>query len=252
MVSDICAFSFLFSFFFFQPALKLKGFSVVSTGIRFTTLPDATPPSAQAITPSNSPPAPAYRSPPTTITALFNPMLGYISGAYTAKVGRDLVLSSRFDFNVYSFESEWVMGAEWWLRRPPRVSEDINDTSPDSAQKTPSPLTEVNSVVKARASTNNVKGVLNVIFFEADFHHLRMYLSCGKVDYEICLSAWALFLTPQANLNSSRPSDWKSRISAQNKRHTITTILFCAQKHRVTLQNSIFNVGHRKESRDYQ
>jgi len=93
-------------------------------------------------------------------------MLGYISGAYTAKVGRHLVLSSRFDFNVYSFESEWVMGAEWWLRRPPKVTtDDIDDTSPASTQKSVSPLPEVNGVVKARASTNNVKRKQNPIYF---------------------------------------------------------------------------------------
>jgi len=91
-------------------------------------------------------------------------MLGYISGAYTAKVGRHLVLSSRFDFNVYSFESEWVMGAEWWLRRPSKVTiEDTDDIPPASTQRSLSPLPEVNGVVKARASTNNVKRKQNPI-----------------------------------------------------------------------------------------
>ncbi|KDR83330.1 hypothetical protein GALMADRAFT_235402 [Galerina marginata CBS 339.88] len=131
----------------------------VSTGLRFTTLPDATSPSFQVpttasnqLSASRGPPL----QPPTTITALFNPMLGHMSGAYTARVSRDLALSSRFDFNVYSFESEWTMGVEWWLRRQPILSEDGDLRGPlslDLAQL--DQPGKVHGVVKARASTNN-------------------------------------------------------------------------------------------------
>ncbi|TFK27091.1 hypothetical protein FA15DRAFT_614750 [Coprinopsis marcescibilis] len=132
----------------------------VSTGIRFSTIPDATPPSAQIPPPSPfSPDSPAlanvrqYSQPPTTITAIFNPMLGHIQTAYTARVSRDLSLASRFDFNVYSYESEWTMGAEWWLRRALRSA---NDSSEEEVQASfPSALGEVHGVIKARASTNN-------------------------------------------------------------------------------------------------
>ncbi|KAF9534428.1 mitochondrial distribution and morphology protein 10 [Crepidotus variabilis] len=125
----------------------------LSTGIRFTTLPDATPPSAQLQTLS-TPYRPAQ--PPTTITALFNPMLGHISSAYTARVSKDLALSSRFDFNVYSFESEWTVGAEWWLRRPSRLPIDHDSDNPIAVTALePVPPLAVNGVVKARASTNN-------------------------------------------------------------------------------------------------
>ena len=130
--------------------------SLVSTGIRFTTLPDATPPSGAFSTPFMSPSAPRALSlqPPTTITALFNPMLGHMSSAYTARVSEDFSLSSRFDFNVYSFESEWTMGAEWWLRRQPTPSSNEVVGLPPSAPSIHS--TDVRGVVKARASTNNV------------------------------------------------------------------------------------------------
>lgn len=64
-------------------------------------------------------------------------MLGHLAGAYSARVSRDLALSSRFEFNVYSFESEWTVGAEWWLRKPPE-------------------LKDIHAVIKARASTSNV------------------------------------------------------------------------------------------------
>ncbi|KAH9062205.1 mitochondrial distribution and morphology protein 10 [Lactarius vividus] len=143
----------------------------VSTGIRFTTLPDATPPSFQPPTESSSTSAlpssfssscsPHASQPATTITALFNPMVGYISGAYTARVSRDLSLSSRFDFNVYSYESEWTVGAEWWLR-PSRSKPALDSTSEDpptisspSPSELPTSPFGVTGVVKARASTSN-------------------------------------------------------------------------------------------------
>ncbi|KAF8164931.1 mitochondrial distribution and morphology protein 10 [Crassisporium funariophilum] len=135
----------------------------VSTGIRFTTLPDATPPSFQIPTGSASSPLPSSASqgpppqPPTTVTALFNPMLGHMSGAYTARVSQDLALSSRFEFNVYSFESEWTMGAEWWLRRQPTSLTDDDELprSPTTHQPPSLHSADVRGVVKARASTNN-------------------------------------------------------------------------------------------------
>ncbi|KAF5333293.1 hypothetical protein D9611_002225 [Ephemerocybe angulata] len=150
----------------------------VSTGIRFSTLPDATPPSAHVPPPSPFTPEPSTAAdgtpppaapsprphqtpqPPTTITALFNPMLGHVQTAYTARVSRDLTLSSRFDFNVYSYESEWTMGAEWWLRRSPRSHFADGEGGDEEEGKKlgasfPSPLGEVHGVVKARASTNN-------------------------------------------------------------------------------------------------
>ena len=87
-------------------------------------------------------------------------MLGHMSGAYTARVSRDLALSSRFDFNVYSYESEWTMGVEWWLRRSltPRPSED-GEIDPPAPPPFP-PVEDVQGVVKARASTNNVRSRL--------------------------------------------------------------------------------------------
>ncbi|KIY53499.1 mitochondrial distribution and morphology protein 10 [Fistulina hepatica ATCC 64428] len=129
----------------------------ISTGVRFTTLPDATPPSFQ---PPQNTPREMPSQPPTTITALFNPMLGHLSAAYTACVSRDLSLASRFDFNVYSYESEWAMGAEWWLRRslpeaPSSDTSDDADAPPPIPTPDPDSRRDVIGVIKARASTNN-------------------------------------------------------------------------------------------------
>ncbi|CAE6487739.1 unnamed protein product [Rhizoctonia solani] len=145
----------------------------VSTGIRFTTLPDASPPSAS---PDSTIPAQT----PTTLTATLNPMMGHISAAYAARTSRDLALCSRFDFNIYSYESEWTMGAEWWLRRAAGkrfagVQQDEkqgNDSNTDPVvldemslpgQDTPAPFPtnspilggDVTGVVKARISTSS-------------------------------------------------------------------------------------------------
>jgi mitochondrial distribution and morphology protein 10 len=87
-------------------------------------------------------------------------MMGHISSAYSAQVSRDLSLASRFDFNVYSYESEWAMGAEWWLRRSsgkaiPSVQGGNNIDVPIS-ENSPQHSDDVHGVIKARASTNKV------------------------------------------------------------------------------------------------
>jgi distribution and morphology protein 10 len=94
---------------FFSPLEKSAG---LSTGVRFTTLPEA------AVDPLLKPdnPTPPPLQPPTTITATLNPMMGHLSTSYTAQMTRDIVACSRFDFNVYSYESELTLGAEYWLR----------------------------------------------------------------------------------------------------------------------------------------
>ena len=83
-------------------------------------------------------------------------MLGHMSGAYSARVSRDLTLSSRFDFNVYSYESEWTMGAEWWMRRlRPKATRGGSEKVP-LPLRTPEQMDDVHGVVKAKASTSNV------------------------------------------------------------------------------------------------
>ncbi|GJJ07438.1 hypothetical protein Clacol_001640 [Clathrus columnatus] len=112
-----------------------------STGVRFTTLPDI---------PTDS----VCSQPPVSLTAIFNPMMGYISTAYAAQVSQDLALCSRFNFNVYSYESEWTVGSEWWVRKG--VPENIDWPSGESS--VPNDLSghqsqEIQGVVKARMST---------------------------------------------------------------------------------------------------
>lgn len=138
--------------------------------MRFTTLPEPTPPSAGAS--STAPTEPTQ--PPTTLTAILNPMMGHISTAYTARVSRDLALCSRFDFNMYSYESEWAMGAEWWIRRGLRKNLD-EDNRVDGSGLSQLPTSnavisklEVQGVVKARISTSSVRTLTSL----QSQHHL--------------------------------------------------------------------------------
>lgn len=84
-----------------------KADEAVSTGLRFTTIPPAGP-----LSPNS--PAP---SPPTTLTLLYNPLMGFLSSAYSAQVSPTVAISSRFGVNVYSYESDLSIGGEWWIGR---------------------------------------------------------------------------------------------------------------------------------------
>lgn len=72
----------------------------MSTGVRFATLP-------------------AHTGFPYTMTLTLNPLMGNLSSSYSVRAGELLSLSSRFDFNVYSYESGVVMGMELWKLRGP-------------------------------------------------------------------------------------------------------------------------------------
>ncbi|KAK5118879.1 hypothetical protein LTR62_000089 [Meristemomyces frigidus] len=80
---------------YFSPVNKSGG---VSTGLRFTTLP-------------------THTGFPYTMTLTINPLMGSLSSTYAVKAGRNLAFCSRFDFNVYSYESDVVVGVELWQRQ---------------------------------------------------------------------------------------------------------------------------------------
>lgn len=104
--------------------------------------------------------------PPTTITAVLNPILGHISAAYASRVSQDLALCSRFDFNVYSYESEWTMGAEWWVRRPSHSPDLAVDMAGEDTQ----------GVLKGRISTNYVCLALHTLrLFSLFFQDVSLF-----------------------------------------------------------------------------
>ncbi|UZJ54882.1 hypothetical protein CBS101457_004202 [Exobasidium rhododendri] len=116
---------------FFSPLEKSAG---VSTGVRFTTLPDNTVPlTSGSFTTTNglimTDPQSQLTQPPTTITATLNPMMGHLSTAYAARMTRDIVACSRFDFNVYSYDSDLTLGAEYWLHSTSSASSNSSEES---------------------------------------------------------------------------------------------------------------------------
>ncbi|KAF8465270.1 hypothetical protein BDZ91DRAFT_727957, partial [Kalaharituber pfeilii] len=70
----------------------------LSTGLRYTTLPP-------------------HPGPPVTMTLTICPLMGHLSTTYAIKAGPDMSFCSRFDFNIYSYESDVVVGCELWKRR---------------------------------------------------------------------------------------------------------------------------------------
>ena len=118
---------------YYSPLSSVIG---LSTGLRFTTLPPT--PSVYLSSTSSSKPlagtsaaltsatAHALPSTPTssfpyTMTLTVTPLTGSLASTYSIKPTQNLALSSRFGFNVYSWESEYVLGAEIWRQhyRPP-------------------------------------------------------------------------------------------------------------------------------------
>ncbi len=126
---------------YYSPLSSVIG---LSTGLRFTTLGPYTPTapatsrsssrplagtsaalSSALMTPANV----AHSSFPYTLTLTLTPLTGSLASTYSVKPTENLSLSSSFGFNVYSWESEYVLGAEIWRRRRRRASK--SDTASD-------------------------------------------------------------------------------------------------------------------------
>ena len=65
---------------------------------------------------------------PYTITATLNPLMGNISTSYSVLASPLLALSARFNFNVYSYDSDVQIGTEIWRRKAPNLEKptDLN------------------------------------------------------------------------------------------------------------------------------
>ncbi|GBB90768.1 hypothetical protein RclHR1_17830001 [Rhizophagus clarus] len=107
----------------------------VSAGIRYRTLPQF---SSQS---------------PLSVTYLINPIMGHMSAAFAAQVSNDLALCPRFNFNMYSYESDLIIGAEWWQREKSDI-ECENQSNDDTVNKITFLQGEVNGIVKATVGTS--------------------------------------------------------------------------------------------------
>ena len=97
---------------YYSPLTSLVG---MSTGLRFSTLPATTTTSS----PSSAAPSGTF---PYTLTLTLTPLTGSLSTSYSVCASRNLAFSSRFSFNVYSWESEIVAGCELWRQSKRRKS----------------------------------------------------------------------------------------------------------------------------------
>lgn len=123
----------------------------MSAGLRFTTLP-------------------RHKGFPYTMTLTLNPLMGNLSSSYAVKAGKNLAMCSQFDFNLYSYESDFRLGCEVW--RTPRFVEkksnniDItkkkDQDSADFGDPDAAPLNrdDVSGVLKARWEQNWRMGLL--------------------------------------------------------------------------------------------
>ncbi|MCJ1256151.1 Mitochondrial distribution and morphology protein 10 [Lignoscripta atroalba] len=113
----------------------------MSTGIRFATLP-------------------RHTGFPYTMTLTLNPLMGNLSSTYAVKASPSLALCSRFDFNVYSYESDLQVGMELWRRRTKTVEEEAVEWAYGKMGKVRSEDEDVAGVLKARVDQEARVGLL--------------------------------------------------------------------------------------------
>ncbi|EWC48537.1 mitochondrial distribution and morphology protein 10 [Drechslerella stenobrocha 248] len=130
----------------------------VSTGFRYTALP------------SNV-------GSPLTFTMTVNPLMGHFQASYAVKAGEGAVFCSRYDFNIYSYESDLVLGCELWRWRQAAAANDSTAAAniggtwqPETALVPTSEKREdnVTGIIKARITQNFNIGLL----WEGRFKHL--------------------------------------------------------------------------------
>lgn len=54
---------------------------------------------------------------PLTLTVSWNPLFGHISSTYSAKTGTNSTFCAKYDFNLYSIESNLSFGCEFWQKK---------------------------------------------------------------------------------------------------------------------------------------
>lgn len=130
--------------FYYSPFSHVIG---LSTGLRFTTLAshitptDTTKTGSRPLTGTSAALTSALLAPanvshssfPYTMTLTLNPIIGALASTYSVKPTSNLALSSRFDFNVYSWESQYTLGAEIWRGRGRKSKSRKIDVKEDGA-----------------------------------------------------------------------------------------------------------------------
>ena len=87
------------------------------------------------------------------MTLVYNPLIGFISSAYSARVSPTIAISSRFGVNVYSYESDLSIGGEWWIGRR-RGKRDVSHDEVPEARPTIEEMERVRSRKAALSETS--------------------------------------------------------------------------------------------------
>lgn len=123
---------------YYSPLNKSSG---TSAGVRFATLP-------------------AHQGFPYTMTLTLNPLMGNLSSTYSVRASTRLALSSRLDFNFYSYESNLRLGGELWRLRRPRVGVLSEAAKPTKNISSDDDDDNVAGVLKARVDRNGEMALL--------------------------------------------------------------------------------------------
>ena len=114
------------------------------------------------------------------MTLTLNPLMGSLSSTYSICASPMLALTSRFDFNVYSYESELQVGTELWrlkstalLDESPGISTESGKASPGLPRKADPMNDDLSGCMKARI---NQRGDLALLW---EGRIKELLYSCG-------------------------------------------------------------------------
>jgi distribution and morphology protein 10 len=96
------------------------------------------------------------------MTLTLTPLTGSISTTYSVRPTPNLALSSRFDFNIYSWESRYVLGGELWRSTRPSLSDDTDDPVSWAKTKTKDWFTPAERTLKASRVEREEENVIKV------------------------------------------------------------------------------------------
>lgn len=133
------------------------------------------------------------------MTMTVAPLVGQISASYAVKASPFSAFCSRFNFNLYSYESELVVGCELWQRRQTQEQEASipqPSTFLTAVELTDTKEEPVTGVLKARVGSNFDMGFVwegrfrNVVYsLGATLDLLRISGPVKSVGCEISYSA---------------------------------------------------------------
>lgn len=69
---------------------------------------------------------------PLTLTLKWNPIFGNLSSSYSAKTSSNTTVCAKYDFNLYSIDSNLSFGAEFWRRGDSAVAQEQHNDIPQT------------------------------------------------------------------------------------------------------------------------